>query len=51
MMRASEVARSINQAKSELERLKNEMSFLSAADDSVIDSYAGVMHYSIGKFE
>jgi hypothetical protein len=27
------------------------MSFLSAADDSVIDDYAGVMHYSIGKFE
>lgn len=27
------------------------MSFLSAADESVIDDYAGVMHYSIGKFE
>lgn len=50
-MRPREVARNIQQAKSELERLKNEMSFLSAADDSLMDDYAGVMHYSIGKFE
>lgn len=49
-MKANEVVRSIQQARSEIDKLKEEMQFLSNNPDT-INNYASVMNYSISKFE